>query len=166
MAGPFTVGELAKRLGLELAWKDKEDYVRQSCEMTPGVKEAGGFEYMKKHGVWHDPDAEPNYGFYEAKVDVSGDGVILDEKTGVYWDWKKAGVASEEEAKAKGYLGTEGAKDAYVAQSIDGEALLAYPPKTKFMKSAHQRRLGRPSCFAVRPRQRNASSSTAAAPGT
>lgn len=127
--------ELARRLGFELVFKDKEDYVRQSCEMTPGVKEAGGFEYMKKHGVWHDPDAKPNYGFYEAKVDVSGDGVILDEKTGVYWDWKKAGVASEEEAKAQGYLGTDGAKDAYVAQNIDGEALLAYAPNTKFMKS-------------------------------
>ncbi|MCP5120264.1 MAG: molybdopterin-dependent oxidoreductase, partial [bacterium] len=127
--------ELAKRLGFELAFKDKEDYVRQSCEMTPGVKEAGGFEYMKKHGVWHDPNAKPNYGFYEAKVDVSGDGVILDAKTGVYWNWKKAGVASEAEAKAKGYLDTKGAKDAYVAQNIGGEALLAYPPKTKFMKS-------------------------------
>ncbi|MDH5513125.1 MAG: molybdopterin-dependent oxidoreductase, partial [Gammaproteobacteria bacterium] len=100
--------ELAKRLGFELSYSSKEDFVRQSCEMTPGVKEAGGFEYMKKHGVWHDKDAKPNYGFYEQVVDVSGDGVILDEQTGVYWNWKKAGVASEAEAKAKGYLGTEG----------------------------------------------------------
>ncbi len=127
--------DLAKRLGFELAWKDKEDFVRQSCEMTPGVKEAGGLEYMKKRGVWHDENAEPNYGFYEASVDVSGDGVILDEKTGVYWNWKKAGAASEAEAKTNGYLGTNGAKGAYVAQNIDGKAYLAYPPKTKFMKS-------------------------------
>ncbi len=127
--------DLAKRIGIELAFKDKEDYVRQSCNMTPGVMEAGGFEYMKKHGVWHDKNARPNYGFYEAKVDVSGNGVILDEKTGTYWNWKKAGVASEAEAKAKGYLGSKGAKDAYVAQDIGGTAYLAYPPKTKFMKS-------------------------------
>ncbi|MCP4042161.1 MAG: DMSO reductase, partial [Gammaproteobacteria bacterium] len=126
--------ELAKRIGFELAYKDKEDYVRQSCEMTPGVKEAGGFEYMKKHGVWHDPNAKPNYGFYAAKADVSGDGVILDKETGVYWNWKKAGAASEAEAKAKGYLGSK-AKGAYVAQEIDGAAYLAYPPKTKFLKS-------------------------------
>ncbi len=127
--------DLAKRIGFELVYKDKEDYVRQSCEMTPGVKEAGGFEYMKKHGVWHDKSAKPNFGFYEKTVDVSGDGVILDEKTGVYWNWKKAGVASEAEAKSKGYLGTKGAKKAYVAQNIEGTARSAYPPNTKFLKS-------------------------------
>ena len=127
--------DLAKRIGFELAWTDKEDFVRQSCEMTPGVKEAGGFEYMKKHGVWHDPNDKGNYGFYEKEVDVSGETVILDDKTGVYWDWKKAGVANETEAKAAGYLGTKGAKSAYVAQDIDGKALTAYAPNTKFTKS-------------------------------
>ena len=127
--------ELAKRLGFELAFKDKEDYVRQSCEMTPGIMEAGGFEYMKEHGVWHDPTAKPNYGFYQTKVDVSDDGIILDEKTGVYWNWKKARVASEAEANTKGYLDTEDAKDAYIAQNIDDAAYLAYPPNTKFTKS-------------------------------
>ncbi|MEW8560232.1 MAG: molybdopterin-dependent oxidoreductase [Candidatus Thiodiazotropha sp.] len=129
--------ELAKRMGFELAYSSKEDFVRQSCEMTPGVREAGGFEYMKKQGVWHDPNAKPNYGFYETKVDVSGDGVILDEKTGVYWNWKKAGVNSEAEAKSKGYLGTKGAKKAYLAQNIDGTAYLAYPPNTKFVKAGY-----------------------------
>ena len=128
--------ELAKRIGFELAYSSKEDFVRQSCEMTPGVREAGGFEYMKKHGVWHDPEAEPNYGFYEAKVDVSGDGIILDEKTGVYWDYKKAGV-SKSEAESKGYLGVEGAKNAYVAQNIDGTAYRAYPPNTSFTKAGY-----------------------------
>ncbi len=126
--------DLAKRCGFELAYSTKEEYVRQSCEMTPGVREAGGFEYMKKHGVWHDKNAKPNYGFYEAKVDVSGDGVILDEKTGVYWNYKKAGV-SEAEAKSKGYLGVKGAKNAYVGQDIEGTPRLAYPPNTSFLKS-------------------------------
>ncbi len=127
--------DLAKRVGLELAWSSKEDFVRQSCEMTPGVKEAGGFEYMKKHGVWHDPNAKPNYGFFEETVDTSGDGVVLDEETGVYWNWKKAGVASEAEAKQQGYLKTPGAKAAYVAQDIDGTPRRAYPPNTKFVKT-------------------------------
>jgi anaerobic selenocysteine-containing dehydrogenase len=98
--------------------------------MTPGVKEAGGFDYMVKHGVWHDPNGKPNYGFYEAKVDVSGDGVILDKDTGVYWNHKKAGVGSN----AK-YLETKGAKNAYVAQDIEGTPRKAYPPNTKFVKS-------------------------------
>ncbi len=127
--------ELAKRMGFELAYKDKKDFVRQSCEMTPGVREAGGFDYMMKKGVWHDKDAKPNYGFYEAKVDVSGDGVILDKETGVYWNWKKAGVTSEAEAMKNGYLGTDGAKGAYVAQNIEGKAYKAYPPNTSFTKS-------------------------------
>ncbi|MDH3761215.1 MAG: molybdopterin-dependent oxidoreductase [Gammaproteobacteria bacterium] len=127
--------ELAKRIGFELAWSGKEDFVRQSCEMTPGVREAGGFEYMKKHGVWHDPNDTGNYGFYEASIDTGGDGVILDDKTGVYWNWKKTGASSEADARAKGYLGTEGAKKGYVAQNIDGKAYLAYPPNTKFTKS-------------------------------
>ena len=125
---------LAKRLGLELVYKTKEEYVRKSCNITPGVKEAGGFEYMKKYGVWHDKNAKPNYGFYEAKADVSGDGVILDEKTGVYWDYKKAGV-SKSEAQSKGYLGVESAKNAYVAQNIEGTPRKAYPPNTSFTKS-------------------------------
>lgn len=129
--------ELAKRLGFELAWENKKDFVRQSCEMTPGVKEAGGFEYMTEKGVWHDPSAKPNYGFYEAKVDVSGDGVILDKETGVYWNWKKTGAKSEAEAKSVGYLKTTGAKDAYVAQNINGTAYLAYPPNTKFTKAGY-----------------------------
>ncbi len=120
--------QLAKRLGFELAWKDKQDYVRQSCEMTPGVKEAGGFEYMKKHGVWHDKNAKPNYGFFEAAVDVSGDGVIMDDETGVYWNWKKTGAKSEAEAKKTGYLKTAGAKGGYVGQNIEGKALKAYAP--------------------------------------
>ncbi len=126
--------ELAKRIGFELAYSGKEDFVRQSCEMTPGVKEAGGFEYMKQKGVWHDPNAKPNYGFYEARVDVSGDGVILDKQTGVYWNHKKAGV-TKSEAQSKGYLGVDGAKKAYVAQNIDGTPRKAYPPNTKFVKS-------------------------------
>ncbi len=122
--------ELAKRIGFELAWKDKKDFVRQSCEMTPGVKEAGGFDYMVKNGVWHDPNAKPNYGFYEQTVDVSGDGVIKDETTGVYWNWKKSGAKSEAEAKANGYLKTPGAKGAYVAQDIGGTAYRGYGPSS------------------------------------
>lgn len=129
--------ELARRIGFELAWSDKEDFVRQSCEMTPGVREAGGFEYMKTHGVWHDPDAEPNYNFFEEIVDVSGEGIIRDKKTGVFWNWKMSTANSEDEARAKGYLGTEGAKDAYVAQDIDGIAYRAYPPNTSFLKAGY-----------------------------
>lgn len=123
--------ELAKRLGFELSWKDKKDFVQQSCEMTPGVKEAGGFDYMVKKGVWHDANDKGNYGFYAKKVDVSGDGVTMDKETGVYWNWKNAGAKSADAS----YLKTKGAKAHYVAQNIEGKALSAYAPNTKFTKS-------------------------------
>ncbi|MBK1634088.1 DMSO reductase, partial [Thiohalocapsa halophila] len=36
--------DLAERMGFPLGYKSKEEFVRMSCDMTPGVKEAGGFE--------------------------------------------------------------------------------------------------------------------------
>jgi anaerobic selenocysteine-containing dehydrogenase len=51
--------EIAARLDLDLGFSSAEEFVRASCDSTPGVKEAGGFEYMNRHGIWHDQDAEP-----------------------------------------------------------------------------------------------------------
>jgi len=44
--------------------------------------------------------------------------VILDEATGVYWNWKAAGAASENEARSKGYRKIPGAYKGYVGQTI------------------------------------------------
>jgi anaerobic selenocysteine-containing dehydrogenase len=33
------------------------EFVRETVNNTPGVKEAGGFEYMKEQGIWHDRSA-------------------------------------------------------------------------------------------------------------
>ena len=95
--------ELAKRIGFELTWSSKEDYVKQSCNMTPGVKEAGGFEYMKKHGVWVPPGAKPFFGNHDQEVDVSG--ADLDEKTGVY---SKGGKYVAQKIGDKAYAGFGG----------------------------------------------------------
>jgi anaerobic selenocysteine-containing dehydrogenase len=51
--------QLAERLGFEIGFGTAEEFVRETCNATPGVKEAGGFEYMRAHGLWSDPDAEP-----------------------------------------------------------------------------------------------------------
>jgi anaerobic selenocysteine-containing dehydrogenase len=51
--------ELAKRMGFPLGVDSKEEFVRKSCEMTPDVKAAGGFDYMRTRGVWHDPGRDP-----------------------------------------------------------------------------------------------------------
>ncbi len=78
--------ELAEKMGMPLGvGSSKEEFVKKSCEMTPKIKDLpeGGFEYMKKHGVWHDPDEKPHY--YGYKEEVKTYGAILDEATGVYW---------------------------------------------------------------------------------
>jgi hypothetical protein len=40
-----------------VGFKTKEGYVKRSVDQTPGVKEAGGWAYMAKHGVWNDGKA-------------------------------------------------------------------------------------------------------------
>jgi anaerobic selenocysteine-containing dehydrogenase len=123
--------ELAERMGFPLGFGSKEEFVKAACETTPGVKEAGGFEYMWKHGVWHDPEAKPKYFSYRKVLSPEKyrkDGVILDEATGVYWDWKKAKVESEEEALAKGYTHTKKAYKAYVGQRIGYTVYAGFKP--------------------------------------
>ncbi|MHC4686898.1 MAG: molybdopterin-dependent oxidoreductase, partial [Planctomycetota bacterium] len=133
------VCDLANRMGFPLGFSSAEEFVNLSCEMTPGVKEAGGFEYMKKHGVWHDPKAKPKFYGYkkEVKADaINKEGVILDEATGVYWSWKKSGVKSEAEAKEKGYTKTKNAYKAYIGQKIGDKVYAGFKPD-KLNKSGY-----------------------------
>jgi anaerobic selenocysteine-containing dehydrogenase len=58
--------ELARRMDFDLGFDSAEDFVRMTCDNTPRIKEAGGFEYMRKHGIWHDRQASP--GAYERGV--------------------------------------------------------------------------------------------------
>ncbi len=123
--------ELAERMGFPLGIASMEEFVEKSCEMTPGVKQAGGFEYMKQHGVWHDPKAKPKYYSYAKKIKAEkfqADGVILDEATGVYWNWKKAKAKSEEAAREKGYAHTKKSYKAYVGQRIGDTVYSGFAP--------------------------------------
>ena len=136
-----TVCDLAERMGMPLGFKNKEAFVRLSCEMTPAVKAAGGFEFMKRHGVYHDPQAKPRYFSYRERLDPSvyqRDGVVKDPATGVYWDWKKARVGSEEEALKKGFTHTKHAYKAYVGQEIGDAVYSGFKPdkvnKSGFME--------------------------------
>lgn len=131
--------ELAERMGLPLGVKTKEEFVKKACEMTPGVKDAGGFEYMKKQGVWHDPKAKPKYFSYKKVLPPSAyvkAAVILDEATGVYWDWKKAKAPSEAEARKKGYAHTKKSYKGYVGQKIGGQVYSGFKPD-KLNKSGY-----------------------------
>jgi anaerobic selenocysteine-containing dehydrogenase len=123
--------DMAERMGFPLGYKSHEEFVQKSCEMTPAVKEAGGFEYMKANGVYHDPAAKP--AFYSYKKVLSPEKyeketVVKDPRTGTFWDWKKAKLESAEEALAKGYLKTKGSYKAYVDMEVDGEVLSGFKP--------------------------------------
>ncbi len=99
--------------------------------MTPTVKAAGGFEYMKEHGVYHD-EAKPGR-FYSYKEVIpaeaySTEDVILDEATKVYWNWTKTEAKSREEALATGYTETKHGYKGYVGQLINGTVYRGFPP--------------------------------------
>lgn len=124
--------ELAERMGMPLGFDSGEQFVEQACRLTPEVKQkAGGFRGMKKTGVWHNAAAEPAYYSYRkrvAEVDLTGQNVILDAASGVYWDSRAAGVASTDDAQRIGYRATPGAFRGYVAQKIGDAAYAGFRP--------------------------------------
>jgi anaerobic selenocysteine-containing dehydrogenase len=126
--------ELAQRMGFPLGFESAEEFVEQSCKLTPDVKEkAGGFGGMKKRGLWHDDEAEPAYYTYKRVIGgeaLQEDGVILDEATGVLWNWKTAGLSSETQARSRGYRRTPGAYKGYVGQTIGNAVYEGFRPDT------------------------------------
>ncbi len=129
---PDVCVDLAKRLGIKLGVKSMEEFVEDSCKMTDYVKRKGRrLRGMVKKGVLHDPKERPRFFSYREKVpakELTADGVILDEATGVYWNWIAAGLASEAEARDTGYTRTKKAYKAYVAQKIGELAYRGFPP--------------------------------------
>jgi thiosulfate reductase/polysulfide reductase chain A len=131
--------DLAKRIGMPLGFDSKEEFVRLSCEMTPAVKAAGGLDYMKQHGVYHDPADKPAYFSYLRQIppgDQSADGVVFDDKVQVYWNWTKSTAKSREQALTAGYTGTADAWKGYVGQRIGADVYRAFPPD-KLNKSGY-----------------------------
>ncbi len=123
------VCELADRMDMPLGVSSKEEFVKKSCEMTPGIKDlpGGGFEYMKKHGVWTDPNAKPKYYGYKKEVKAADlKDAILDEATGVYWK----GKAGED------YTKTKKAYKKYVGQKIGDKVYKGFKPD-KLNKSGY-----------------------------
>jgi thiosulfate reductase/polysulfide reductase chain A len=125
------VCDLAKRMDMPLGFDTKEEFVRLSCEMTPAVKAAGGFEYMKANGVYHDPEQKPAFYSYLREIPSEawqGENVILDAKDQVYWDWTKSKAKSREEAEATGFMHTHNSYKGYVGQRIGAKVYNAFPP--------------------------------------
>jgi len=124
--------ELAQRMGFPLGFDSAEEFLEMSCELTPAVKQkAGGFKGMKKWGVWYDKQARPDYYSYRQPVSdelLQAEGVILDEATGVYWNWKLSGAKSEEDASSQGYRHTPDAYKGYVAQKFGDVVYTGFTP--------------------------------------
>ncbi len=127
--------EAARRIGGDLAaavpFATMEDFVRDACENTPGVREAGGFEYMKQHGVWIDPNEKPHYYKHLKKLDKAeveanlASGKWLKTSFGTVYDPAKA-------SKGKGKYGIENGSwedyKAYVCQEVKGEYYVGFKP--------------------------------------
>jgi anaerobic selenocysteine-containing dehydrogenase len=111
--------QIAKRLRLNLGFDSAEEFVRDACENTPGVKDAGGFEYMKKYGAWVDPNAKSLYRSY-AKEIKPGDlkGTIVDKATGTVWKGKDG----------EDYTSTKDAYKKYVGQKFRDKVYKGFAP--------------------------------------
>jgi anaerobic selenocysteine-containing dehydrogenase len=123
--------EMAERMGFPLGYKSAEEFVRLSCEMTPAVKKAGGFDFMKKNGVYVDPEEKAHYYQFLKEVPagkLKGNDVLFDSETGVYWNWKKVHAPSRQEAAAKGYTHTKKAYKGYLGQKIGNKVYAAFKP--------------------------------------
>lgn len=120
------VCELARRLGLDLGYGSAQEYIAKSCELT-GL----GFEKLKAEGVWYDAQAKPAYGAHAKELkpeEYQAEDILYDEETGVYWNWKKSGVSSREEAVAAGYRKTKNAYKGYVGQRIGDKVYEGFVP--------------------------------------
>ncbi|MEH6813083.1 MAG: molybdopterin-dependent oxidoreductase [Motiliproteus sp.] len=124
--------DLAQRLKINLGVKSMQDFVKKTCKKTKIVKKkAKGLRGMQKRGVFHDKREKPRYYSYRREVSpkvLAKPSVIFDVDTGVYWDWKKAGLDSEEEAMAQGFTHAKKAYKGYVGQKIGEQVYVGFPP--------------------------------------
>ena len=61
---------LGKALNLDLGFESAEAFVKETCNNTSGIKEAGGFDRMKKQGVWHDRTAKVSKVKRSQKIEI------------------------------------------------------------------------------------------------
>ena len=118
--------EIAKRLGIDLGFESTVDFIKKSCEMS-----GFDFEYLKKHGLWHPENAKPRYKSYAKKLSqgtYTGDDILFDESTGVYWNWKKTKAQTKEKAILQGYTATKYGYKGYVGQKIGDVVYAGFTP--------------------------------------
>jgi anaerobic selenocysteine-containing dehydrogenase len=106
--------------GMKQYWnfKDGEDYMRQHFDNVPGLKEAGGLDFLKKHGVWPiygklDPatgkivdktgrEIQPEYGLHKKELSSADmTGAVVGKGGAIMKNGKAIGV----QRKGKNYAG-------------------------------------------------------------
>ncbi len=128
--------ELAKRLRLNGkpldmgGYTSTLDFIKKSCVKTS--KKLGqtlDFNQLAKDGVWVPQGLKPKYHAHAKALSLEEKGsIILDEKTGTFWDWKKSKAKSVEEAKAKGYSKTKNSYKGYKGQKFDHGIFQGFKP--------------------------------------
>ncbi|MEW6007458.1 MAG: molybdopterin-dependent oxidoreductase, partial [bacterium] len=71
-----------------------EDFMRKRMDTIPGLKEAGGYDFLKKHGLFplYDKDAKPGFETYKEKGFSSSDDKAEDKKIHLYvHKWEEYG---------------------------------------------------------------------------
>jgi thiosulfate reductase / polysulfide reductase chain A len=128
-----TLCDLSQRLGGEVAkampYKSMEEFVKDACEHTSGVKDVGGFEYMKIHGAWYDRSEQPSY--YKHKKSKKKTEVEANLKSGK-WQKSKFGTVYDPKKTKNGKYGADGGSwkeyKAYICQEVDGKYYVGFKP--------------------------------------
>ncbi len=124
--------DLAQRLKIKLGVKSMQDFVKKTCKKTKIVKKkAKGLRGMQKRGVFHDKREKPHFYSYRQGVSdkaLNKPEVIFDSDTGVYWNWKKAGMESQAAAMTWGYSRAPKSYKGYVGQLIGERVYVGFPP--------------------------------------
>ncbi|MBI2915099.1 MAG: molybdopterin-dependent oxidoreductase [Firmicutes bacterium] len=107
--------ELAKRIGGGMdqwfPYRNSEEYIRRCADETKGLGKAGGFEYLKEHGVFTQ-NPKPKYKTYEQEPTAAElEGTSVDPVTGTIYRGSK-------------YEG----KNNYVGMMINGKAYRGFKP--------------------------------------
>jgi anaerobic selenocysteine-containing dehydrogenase len=125
--------EIARRLGGEVAkavpFASAEEFVRDACEHTPGVKDAGGFDYMKARGAWYNRAEHPHYSKQAKKKSKA---TVEANLASGKWKKNSLGTVYDPKKTKNGEYGADGGswKDykAYVCQEIEGTYYAGFKP--------------------------------------
>ncbi|PKM43944.1 MAG: thiosulfate reductase [Gammaproteobacteria bacterium HGW-Gammaproteobacteria-1] len=134
--------------GMKKFWgfKSAEDYLRKQFENIPGLKEAGGLDFLKKHGVWpiygklnprtgkisdkSGREIAAEYGLYRKELSAADmAGAMVDGKGAIHKNGKVIGV----QRKGRNYVGFP-THDRLINVRVDQWAEYGFNPMPTFKR--------------------------------